>query len=338
MATLKNTTINDTGFLKIATGNTAQRPGSPVTGDFRYNTEEEILEVYDSNVGEWLGAGGGGGGLYDFTTATFTPGGKTGHDGPSLTQARSGLTGTGVDAWKNNTTFFNTSGGIMLWTVPTDGTYRIECWGAQGGDEGNSGRGGRGARMRGDFSLTEGETIRIIVGQRANMSRNGAGGGTYVFRNATDSQPLIVAGGGGGAGSSGSYQTTGGQTGTSGGQSYGGSYASGTGGNGGNTATNSGWGGAGAGWYTNGTSGGSYGGVAYAPRNGALGGNQFVCSGGFAGFGGGGGGGCNGGGGGGGYSGGGCSGGGGGSYNGGSNQSNTSNNKTNDGQVTITLQ
>ena len=40
MATLKNTTINDTGFLKTASGTTAQRPGSPVQGDVRWNTDE----------------------------------------------------------------------------------------------------------------------------------------------------------------------------------------------------------------------------------------------------------------------------------------------------------
>ena len=275
--------------------------------------------------------------LYAFTNATFTPGTQTGSTGPDLTTARAGLTGTGVDAWKTNTAFFNTSGGIQLWTVPATATYRIETWGAQGGDEEGAGRGGAGARMRGDFSLTQGEIIRIIVGQKANMSRNGAGGGTYVFRNATDALPLIVAGGGGGAGSSQTFQTTGGQTGTSGGTSYGGSYASGSNGNGGTTATNSGWGGAGAGWLSNGQDGGSYGGLAYAPRNGSAGGNIFTCAGGFGGFGGGGGGGCNGGGGGGGFSGGGCGGGGGGSYNGGSNQSNSASVKTNDGQVTITL-
>ena len=274
--------------------------------------------------------------LYAFSTSTFTPGGQAGSTGPSLTTARSGLSGTGTDAWKNNTEFFNTSNGIQLWTVPQTGTYRIEIWGAQGGDENSAGRGGLGARMRGDFELTESETIRIIVGQKANMSRNGAGGGTYVFRSATDSLPLIVAGGGGGWGSSGG-SAHGGTTSTSGLQGVGGSYLGGTNGNGGSTATNSGWGGAGAGWLTNGQDGGSYGGIAYAPRNNAAGGNVFACSGGFGGFGGGGGGGCNGGGGGGGFSGGGTSGGGGGSYNSGTNQSNTSAQRTNDGQVTIAL-
>lgn len=276
-------------------------------------------------------------GLYAFTSATFTPGGATGASGPSLTQARTGLTGTGVDAWKNNTQFFNTSNGIQLWTVPKTGTYRIEAWGARGGT--NSTGQGLGARMRGDFTLTEGETIRIIVGQRAgDTSAGGGGGGTYIFRNATDTFPLIVAAGGGGYGSSGGTNpNANGQTGTSGSTGVGGGYAGGTGGNGGVTATNSGWGGAGAGWLTNGTDGGIYGGIAYAPRNGATGGNTFQCSGTFGGFGGGGGGGCNGAGGGGGYSGGGCGGGGGGSYNGGSNQSNTAGVQNDNGKVEITF-
>jgi len=300
--------------------------GTPYSG--LWTVQQQFVQVGQN---KWPG-----GGLYSFTTATFTPGTQTGSTGPDLATARAGLTGTGVDTWKNNTAYFNTSSGIQLWTVPSTGVYTIEAFGAQGGDEDSAGRGGLGARMRGDFELTMGETIRIIVGQKANMTRNGAGGGTYVFRNATDALPLIVAGGGGGAGSSQSYQTTGGQTGTSGGTSYGAAYASGSGGNGGTTSTNSGWGGAGAGWLSNGQDGGSYGGIAYAPRNGAAGGNLFVCGGGFGGFGGGGGGGCNGGGGGGGYSGGGCGGGGGGSYNGGSNQSNSSAAKSNDGQVIIT--
>jgi hypothetical protein len=35
--------------------------------------------------------------LYEFTAATFSPGGTTGRDGPSLANARTGLTGTGTD-------------------------------------------------------------------------------------------------------------------------------------------------------------------------------------------------------------------------------------------------
>ena len=45
MATFKNVTINDTGFLKLPTGTTAERP-SPSTGYLRYNTTLGRPEVY----------------------------------------------------------------------------------------------------------------------------------------------------------------------------------------------------------------------------------------------------------------------------------------------------
>lgn len=51
MATLKNTNIDDTGYLKPASGTTAQRPGSPSAGMIRWNTTENSMEVYDGS--EW---------------------------------------------------------------------------------------------------------------------------------------------------------------------------------------------------------------------------------------------------------------------------------------------
>jgi len=45
MATLKNTTINDTGFLKLPKGTTAQRPGND-EGRIRYNTDDGDVEFY----------------------------------------------------------------------------------------------------------------------------------------------------------------------------------------------------------------------------------------------------------------------------------------------------
>lgn len=47
MATLKNTTINDTGFLTLPTGNVAQRPSSPTAGMMRYNSLNSIVELYN---------------------------------------------------------------------------------------------------------------------------------------------------------------------------------------------------------------------------------------------------------------------------------------------------
>jgi hypothetical protein len=108
MATLKNTSINDTGFFKLPVGTTAERPATPTTGSMRYNTTTSALEIHLS--GRWqkftisdysilvdylVVAGGGGGGagylsgalnggsggsgvviikIPDTVTATFTAG------------------------------------------------------------------------------------------------------------------------------------------------------------------------------------------------------------------------------------------------------------------------
>ena len=50
MASLKNLTINDTGFIGLPTGSTAERP-SPSNGYVRYNTTLGRPEVYVNN---WL--------------------------------------------------------------------------------------------------------------------------------------------------------------------------------------------------------------------------------------------------------------------------------------------
>ncbi len=46
MAILKNTVINDTGFITMPNGTTAQRP-SPSTGMLRYNSSIGSLEYYN---------------------------------------------------------------------------------------------------------------------------------------------------------------------------------------------------------------------------------------------------------------------------------------------------
>ena len=51
MATLKNTTIDDTGYLGIPIGNTVQRPASPANGMMRFNTTNNYLEIYTG--GSW---------------------------------------------------------------------------------------------------------------------------------------------------------------------------------------------------------------------------------------------------------------------------------------------
>ena len=88
MATLKNTTVNDTGFLRLPPGTTGERPGSPVAGMIRYNTSLNASEFYTGT--EWVlveeqtvgstSTGGsitssGGFRIHTFTsgTSTFTP-------------------------------------------------------------------------------------------------------------------------------------------------------------------------------------------------------------------------------------------------------------------------
>jgi len=57
MATLKNTIIDDTGYLKPATGDTGQRPISPNAGMVRWNTDKKRLEVYNGNFWKSLSKG-----------------------------------------------------------------------------------------------------------------------------------------------------------------------------------------------------------------------------------------------------------------------------------------
>lgn len=299
-----------------------------------------------------LAGAGGASALYVFTNATFTPGGQTGATGPSLAQARTGLTGTGVDAWKNNTAFFNTSSGIQLWTVPATGTYRIVANGARGGPSPYA-TAGFGASMQGDFALNAGDKIRILVGQGGITGSNyggGGGGGTFVMKEvgSTTADIYVIAGAGGGGGYSSSPNGGAGQTGNNGQTSPDGLVAGGTAGSGGNAPTSGLYTGAGGGGLLgNGVSsnnqGPANGGLAFV--SGGAGGlsegtiNATKPDGGF----GGGGAGVVSGGGGGGYSGGGgggqtnfSAGGGGGSYNNGANQVNTAGANNGDGSVTVT--
>lgn len=143
--------------------------------------------------------------LYDFTAATFTTNDIEGPEGPSLAQAINGLTVTGNNSWTTNTAYFNTSNGIQQWTVPSTGTYTIEAAGSHSASRRTS---GRGAILRGDFELTEGDIINIVVGQPELQVRSntptGGGGGTFVVKSVnplsttTAENILVIAGGGGG--------------------------------------------------------------------------------------------------------------------------------------------
>jgi hypothetical protein len=249
--------------------------------------------------------------LYSFTSATFTPGGASGQSGPNISQARSGV---GNPPWAATYLNMNTNG-IMLWTVPQTATYRIRPTGAGGGEGGAT-----GVTVQGDVALTQGQVLKLAVGQAGqNVGKFGGGGGSYVSTDGNT--PIMVAGGGGGThpgyGVQGQMYALPGNNGHSG--QAGGGSSGGSGGNGG-----SGQGSGGAGFYGSGSGNNAGGSPGIAFTGGASGGS------GGGGFGGGGGATNSYGGGGGGYSGGGGggnspphSGGGGGSWQTGTNQSHT---------------
>lgn len=62
MANFKNTTINDTGYIKIATGTTAERPATASAGMIRWNSSLSYAEVYTGT--EWKKIEPGFTGLY----------------------------------------------------------------------------------------------------------------------------------------------------------------------------------------------------------------------------------------------------------------------------------
>ncbi len=98
------------------------------------------------------------------------------------------------------------TGGIQSYTVPA-GVYSIAITsvGARGGNISSHGGaiGGKGAIMQGNFAVTPGQVLRILVGQQGEDATftGGGGGGTFVWDNGTNTL-LIAAGGGGGAGCS----------------------------------------------------------------------------------------------------------------------------------------
>jgi hypothetical protein len=287
---------------------------------------------------------------------TFTNAGATGRLGPTQVQINTSYAGTSLEG---AVTISSTHQGIQEWAVPASGTYRLETWGAAGGD-GGGGHGGRGARVAGLFSLVKDANLNIVIGQMGESSdtfRAGGGGGSFMWI-AGSSNPLVIAGGGGGGGLINNDSYGSGFDGNQDGQILNNAmagyahpdmsnYVAGAGGQAGNGGgsgaggNSHGHAGGGAGWISNGL--GNYSGKSKFSFHG--GGSNGSADGGF-----GGGGGIDnsGGGGGGGFSGGGGSGwaksppnlngpgGGGGSYNSGANQDNQAGVNEGHGKVIIT--
>ena len=165
-------------------------------GGFSYNAG--ISQENSSTLGYNTGHGKVIITLVSFETFTFTNAGATGREGPTQSQIDSNYSGTNL-AGKVT---INTRG-IQEWTVPSDGNYKIEAYGAAGGPAAQSNSPvwfGKGSYISGRFDFAQGQTLKILVGQTVtgtNSDGGGAGGGGSFVVTSNDT-PLIVAGGGGG--------------------------------------------------------------------------------------------------------------------------------------------
>lgn len=104
---------------------------------------------------------------------TFTNCGATGRFGPTQTQVTSAYVATNLSLVATT----SPTSGIQTWTVPTTGLYRVTAWGASGGDATSGPAPGFGAIMAGDFMLSAGDVLRILVGQMGQDRLYSAGGG-----------------------------------------------------------------------------------------------------------------------------------------------------------------
>ena len=138
---------------------------------------------------------------------------------------------------------FDYSGDIQTFIAPKSGTYKLEVWGAQGGQGNSDVHGGYGGYSVGVINLTQGDTLYVCVGGKGGGSytsdtslvgyngggeanyggdRGNGGGATHIATrtgllntlSSHQSDILIVAGGGGG---SGQYSTEQGNGGSGGG-------------------------------------------------------------------------------------------------------------------------
>ena len=96
---------------------------------------------------------------YSQFTYTFTNANITGRFGPTQAQVNLAYAATNLNGLVNVAVQ-----GIQSWTVPISGPYRIEAFGAKGGNHFNGTFGGNGAKIQGDFIFIDVIWICFIKG------------------------------------------------------------------------------------------------------------------------------------------------------------------------------
>ena len=105
-------------------------------------------------------------------------------------------TTTNISIEDNHVVFeYDYTGSYQTFKAPVTGTYKIETWGAQGGN------GGYGGYSTGDVNLTKGETIYLVIGGKgtAPSGITGGSGGFNGGGSGGNGSPYVGGGGGGGA-------------------------------------------------------------------------------------------------------------------------------------------
>lgn len=200
MATLKNVTVNDTGFVQVATGTTAER-ATPVNGDTRFNSTTNETEMYMNGV--WRTADG--------TVGPTSTGGSISTAG-----------GYRIHTFTSGTSTFNS---------PYTGRVEVLLIAGGGGGAPIGGGGGAGGYVyNSNFPVIGGQNYSVTVGGGGaggfhHFSDEGQPGGPSSFSGPSGS---ITATGGGKGGYYNNGTTIDGMSGGSGGGGPGGTGSPGT--------------------------------------------------------------------------------------------------------------
>ena len=150
MATLKNTTINDTGYLQLPVGTTAQRPSSPSSGYMRINSDTGYIELYQAGNG-WVN-------LFPLSTIVATGG---------------TVTTSGV--YKTHT--FTSSGIFTVTSAPVGAAVDIMvvAGGGGGGFDVGGGGGGGGLIYNPNYIGLSATSYSIVIGAGGAGASSGPG-------------------------------------------------------------------------------------------------------------------------------------------------------------------
>jgi len=125
--------------------------------------------------------------------------------GPSTGDTEIVITGSGFTDYTSIPSTNFTATGCTLYTIPTNGYYKLETWGAQGGNAGSY-VGGRGGYSTGIVWLTAGTSTWACVGGQGTQASKvgdslgwpgGANGGGAAFRTDNGNNRETASGGGG---------------------------------------------------------------------------------------------------------------------------------------------